>query len=445
MLGPTVSAEITSTRESEDTIVTAGSFRTRNSSTGDWSAVIVNYNGDPFLGACLAAIERVRLKPRAVFVVDNASSDDSMLELHGYPRAEELKLRRNLGFSGGANAGLRRVETTVAVVMNPDVELDPDFGDAVVSAFVENERLGVAGSLLLYPDGVTIQHAGGVFTGPDMSTGHLGRGEKISPAFERETPIDFATGAAVGLRMEAVRQIGGFDTRFAPVYYEDVDLASRMRQRGWEVKLIPSMRGLHHEGVTLGQSGKYYVYLHRNRILYALEHLSSEEWNGRFLPAEFSRLRAYLGSLDAQSPEEVVGAESIDLLLRQIDLLDGTAPANSMPLSPTGLTVPIEDLNRTRSVQGKRIVSRIPLAGAIRNFFNNLGPRWYVDQALADQRAFNDAVVRAFEAQRDRDVAEERLNRERVAMTLLLGLILLGRMRTTGDQPEPWVERESER
>ncbi|MEZ4568987.1 MAG: glycosyltransferase [Thermomicrobiales bacterium] len=96
----------------------AHSGQIRRASAGDWSIVVVNYNGDPFLSACLESIGKIRLRPRDVFVVDNASTDSSLYEMHGYPWAEVLKLPENRGFAGGANAGLARVETSVAVILN---------------------------------------------------------------------------------------------------------------------------------------------------------------------------------------------------------------------------------------------------------------------------------------------------------------------------------------
>jgi GT2 family glycosyltransferase len=402
--------------------------------TGDWSAVIVNYNGDPFLAACLAAVERVRLRPRDVFVVDNASTDDSMRELIGYPWAQSLPQNANLGFAGGANAGLERVETSYAVILNPDVELDPGFGEALVGAFSANERLGVAGSLLLYPDLRTVQHAGGVVIRPHMSTDHRGRGQALEGEFERELDIDFATGAALGLRMAAAREVGGFDTEFSPVYYEDVDLCARIRNAGWDVRLIPSMRAIHHESVTLGHSPDYFIYLHRNRIRYALRHLDLDQWFSEFVPFEFGRIRHELARLQQSGELQRVGAEAIDMLLRDMPALSQADAA--LPLVPDfpDERICVEELEGLRAVAGKPIRSRAPLLGRLRNLVNDLGPRHYVDAALSEQRAFNDAVVRAFELQRTHNARQQQLNREQTAAMLTLALVVVGRLYERDDK-----------
>ncbi|CAN5801673.1 hypothetical protein BH23CHL2_BH23CHL2_28980 [soil metagenome] len=398
---------------------------------GDWSAVVVNYNGDPFLAACLEAIGSVRLRPKDVFVVDNASTDGSLYEMNAYPWAETLQLRTNLGFAGGANAGLARVETGVAVVLNPDVELFPDFGDELVRAFDENPKLGAAGALLTYPDGLTVQHAGGVIRYPLLDTDHRGRGEALNAEMQRRIPIDFATGAAIGLRMAALHEAGGFDEQFAPVYYEDVDLSIRIRELGWDVELVPGLRALHHEGVSLDYDPSYYVYLHRNRIRYALKHLSHREWTTAFVPAELDRIRHELASPSEPGIPEAVGVEGIEMLLRDLEPLAAADSALlSVPPFPDA-NLDLDELRELRVVEGRPVRSRVPLIGWLRNWINNLGPRWYVDAALADQRAFNDAVVRALEAQTARNAQQDRLSREQTAASLLLALTMLGRLRGT--------------
>ena len=446
MPGPAIFRSIVSVDISNtlggDVTVSSARLQRDNRPTGDWSVVIVNYNGDPFLAACLEAIARVRLRPSRVFVVDNASSDGSLFELNAYPWAEAIRNPTNLGFAGGANIGLERVETSCAVILNPDVELEPDFGHALVDAFLENPRLGVAGSLLTYPDEVTIQHAGGVIAYPTLFTSHRGRGEQLSSESERSVNIDFATGAVLAVRMETIREIDGFDERFGPVYYEDVDLSARAREAGWEVKLQPELRAIHHEGVTLQHEPAYYAFLHRNRLRYAIKHLSSDQWNREFLPAEIARIRHELAHPQVEGIPESVGLEGIDNLLRSLDPLVGTESALlTVPEYPEE-TIDVDGLESLRAVQGRPLRSRVPGLGRLRNWFNNLGPRWYVDGAMADQRAFNDAVVRAFESQQARNIQQDRLNREQTAELVLLALTALGRFESIAAPDIPRFDDE---
>jgi hypothetical protein len=94
------------------------------------TAVIVNYNSADYLAARLDALAGSAQPPAEVIVVDNASTDNSLAILRDYPWVRLLVQPENRGFSGGANAGLAAVETEYALVMNPDVEVDPSFGEA---------------------------------------------------------------------------------------------------------------------------------------------------------------------------------------------------------------------------------------------------------------------------------------------------------------------------
>ncbi len=405
--------------------------------TGDWSAIIVNYNGDPFLPACLEALGRVRLRPKDVFVVDNASTDGSLFEMNGYPWAEVVKNPTNLGFAGGANTGLRRVETSYAVILNPDVEVAPDFGEQLVEAFGASPRLGAAGTLLTYPDGETIQHAGGRVYRPGFHTDHLGRGEPISAEFGQIVDIDYATGAALVLRMEAAREVGGFDETLAPVYYEDVDLSTMLRKHGWDVQLIPTLRGLHHEGVTLDYSRDYFVLLNRNRYRYAMKHLSSREWFEEFVPWEIARIRHDLAKTEAAGSTEVIGIEGLDMLLRQLDPLAGADAASiGVPPYPGG-AFDLAELDRLRVVGGQPSTSRVPLIGRLWSRFLGIGARRYVDEALLEQRAFNDAVMRALTIQQDRNTLQDHVNREQTAALMLFALVALRRLDDLAGEDKP--------
>lgn len=398
-----------------------------------WTAVVINYNGGGFLESCLAALRAAH--PTDILVVDNASTDGSLVELHQFPEAQALPLAENLGFSGGANAGLDEVETELAVILNPDVEVAPDFGRRLTAAFAANPRLGAAGALLLYPDGATIQHAGGVLERPLLTTRHRGYGEPLGPGYEAEAEIDFATGAALCLRMAAVREVDGFDEELAPVYYEDVDLCLRLRTAGWQVRYIPELRALHHEGVTLQRSRAYHTHFFRNRLRFALKHLSADEWRRDFVPAEAERLRWELFQELGEDWLDQSGAGALDWVVRATGEPDEWPRASLLrPELALFNNASLAQARASWHVAGQPLSSGVPLLGRFRNFVNNLGPRWYVDQALAQQRAFNAAIVQLMEQQ-------ERRDREQTAGLLLLALLSLERLRDPAvEQSDPAAE-----
>lgn len=399
-----------------------------------WTAIIVNYNGEIYLDGCLRALRKQRRRPAATIVVDNASTDESCREMIAFPEVDLLELPQNRGYAGGANAGLTKVETELAVIFNPDVEPEPGFGTALCEAFRDQPDMALAGALLLYPDGKTVQHAGGVVRRPGLETDHLGRGEPLDEVQIAPREIDFATGAALGIRMAALWEVSGFDEQFMPAYYEDVDLSYRMRAAGWSVRLAPEMRAIHYEGVTLERSPAYYQHLHRNRLRFALKHLSPAEWQRDFVPAEFERLSYEIEHLTDDSSLEQTGASAVEHLLRS------WRPAGDWDLEPilTDDPAPVDQaelarLHRYRQLDLADERGRQP--GLLKRLAFNLIPGARAEALARQQRAFNDAVTRALEA-------ENRAARRQTAQLLLLALQLIERLERLADETADAWDRD---
>ncbi len=387
-----------------------------------WTAVVVNYNGASYLDACLRTLEQTRPAPAEIIVVDNASTDDSLQELHAFPRVRVLAQPRNLGFAGGANAGLGAVETEIALLLNPDVEVDADFGQSLITEFAADDQLGAAGALLRYPDSDRIQHAGGAIERPLMTTSHLAYGQRIREARLAPADVDFVTGGAMGLRMSAFREVSGFDETFSPVYYEDVDLSVRLRDAGWRVRFLPSLRAVHHEGVTLERSDAYHQHLHRNRIRFALKHLSGSEWRTSFVPAEHERLRHELHTLVEDGWPIRSGAAGIESLLRGFEDKEGWDVPPMLYSPPPAILEGRIDAARSLARPIEDQPGRLPsIALRALGLFRDAGLRRRVAIMTEQQHQFNEAIVHALEAQ---DV----MNREQTALSLLLALDILGRL-----------------
>lgn len=379
-----------------------------------WTAVIVNYNGAAYVDACIVALQRTVPPPADIVVVDNASTDDSLVELAAFPRVDVLRQPRNLGFAGGANVGLAAVETPYALLLNPDVEVDPGFGAALLRAFADDPSLGAAGALLLYPETTTVQHAGGIVERPLMTTRHRGYREPVERISRDVVDVDFVTGGAMGLRVDAFRAVGGFDEQFSPAYYEDVDLCASLRTAGWRVRLVPALRAAHHEGSTLGRSDDYYRHLHRNRVRYALKHLSADEWQRSFLPAEIERIRTDLGGEGDNDWRAFSGADAIAALLAG----DGLTVPALVGVSPAAGQVSVAELKTGWEVQRRR-----PGEGRLRRLLTPWNRQ--IDRVIEQQRAFNGSVVRAFEQQ-------DALNRQQTAHLLLIALEVVARLGVSG-------------
>jgi GT2 family glycosyltransferase len=186
-----------------------------------------------------------------VIVVDDASGDDTARVLPGIAGLRYLRLAENLGFVGACNAGAKLARSPYLVFLNNDTLVQPGWLDALLSTFANYPDTGLAGSKLVYPDG-RLQEAGGVVFS-DGSACNYGRfNDPKHPRFNFVREADYCSGAAIALPREIFEDLDGFDIRYAPAYYEDTDLAMRVRELGYLVRYQPASVVVHCEGISAG-------------------------------------------------------------------------------------------------------------------------------------------------------------------------------------------------
>jgi len=186
-----------------------------------------------------------------VLVVDDASPDRTRAKLETVRGVEVVGLDANVGFVRACNAGFGQARGRYVVLLNNDVEVRDGWLDALVEAAEADPRIALVGAKLLDADG-TLQEAGGI-TFRDGSGWKVGRGEDPNaPAYQHPRDVDYCSGAALLVRRDLLEAVGGFDERFAPAYYEDVDLAFTARQRGLRVVYEPRSEVVHFEGLSHG-------------------------------------------------------------------------------------------------------------------------------------------------------------------------------------------------
>ena len=227
--------------------------------------VVLNWNGATDTIACLKSLAPVISPSCRVVVVDNGSTDGSAERISGaFPEIELLLLPCNLGYSGGNNAGFRRVMEIGAgfvIFLNNDTIVDSSFCSPLVETLRQNSRAGIAVPKIFYADRPDIiWYAGGtvrLFTG---LVRHEGVHQKESPKFNTPGATGYATGCCLAMRCRDFDALGGFDEAFA-MYAEDVDLSLRLRSLGMSIEYVPSSKVWHRvsaslQGNTLGKLWK---------------------------------------------------------------------------------------------------------------------------------------------------------------------------------------------
>ena len=132
-----------------------------------------------------------------------------------------------------------------------DTVPQPGWLDALLATFDAHPDAGLVGANLLYPDG-RLQEAGGVVfaDGSGWNYGRFDDPANCRYAYLRDA--DYVSGAAIAIPRALFQRLGGFDSRYAPAYYEDTDLAFAVRAAGLRVLVQPASVVVHDEGTTSG-------------------------------------------------------------------------------------------------------------------------------------------------------------------------------------------------
>lgn len=218
------------------------------------ASVVIPAWGQPFhTVACLRSLAAARGETTfEAILVDDASPDvDYSTLLGGVPGLRVLRNERNLGFVGSCNRGAAESRGRRLVFLNSDTVVLDGWLDALLASFDDFPGAGVVGSKLLYPSGRTGE--AGAIVWRDGSCWNYGRRHTPdSPEVEYARDVDYVSGAALAVDRVLFDSLEGFDEAFAPGFYEDVDLAWRVRAAGHRVLFQPASEVIHFEGVSSG-------------------------------------------------------------------------------------------------------------------------------------------------------------------------------------------------
>lgn len=232
------------------------------------AVVIVAYRSRDDVLEALAHLGRQTFPPARTVVVENAGGDDTAAAIRaGFPEVEVIEAGENLGFAAGNNRAIARCGDCVWIaLLNPDAFPEPEWLAELHHAARRSPAFSFFGSRLVdAADPDLVDGTGDAYhvSGFAWRRDH---GRRVGEVDEEEREVFAPCAAAAMYRRDAMEAAGGFDERYF-CYFEDVDLAFRLRLSGHRCLSVPSSIVRHRGSASTGRESPFTIYYsHRNLV-----------------------------------------------------------------------------------------------------------------------------------------------------------------------------------
>ena len=233
------------------------------------AVVILNFNGRSYLEKFLPGVIK-HSKEAVVYVVDNASTDDSIHFLSSKYANDEIKiisLHENKGFTGGYNEALKEIDAEICVLLNTDVEVTENWLTPILKLMEDDPKIAVCQpKILSYNNKSSFEYAGAAGGFIDYLGFPFCRGrvfhmlEKDMGQYNDITKVFWASGACLFIRKNAFFELKGFDEDYF-AHMEEIDLCWRLQNAGYTIYYVGVSTVYHVGGGTLSKSNPRKTYL----------------------------------------------------------------------------------------------------------------------------------------------------------------------------------------
>ena len=241
------------------------------------SIIVLNYNAGELLLNCINSLKKSTYQNIEILVVDNISSDDSHTKCKKqFPDIKLIQNRKNLGYCGGNNVGIKEAKGEFIVILNPDTIVEENWLDEMFNAFNE------FGDGLYQPKIISLNESDII-----QSTGNMihafgfgfarDKGKKIIKKKEEIEKIGYASGTCLFTTKKVLEKVGLLD-EFLFLYHDDLDLGWRAAQIGINSYYVPKSKIFHAESYSLKWSAKKFYWLERNRKYCLKTHYSKDTY-----------------------------------------------------------------------------------------------------------------------------------------------------------------------
>ena len=241
---------------------------------------ILNWNGKHWLEKFLPNVVEFSNEAQ-IYIIDNASTDDSVCFVEKYfPTVKIIKNKKNTGFAGGYNEGLKHITEEIYCLLNSDVEVTENWINPIVELFKKNPEIAaIQPKIRAFKNDNFFEFAGAGGGLMDNLGYPYCRGrifdslEKDHGQYNDETEIFWASGCAMFIRREDYWAMNGLDERFF-AHQEEIDLCWRLKNAGRKIFYCGKSTVYHVGGGTLNKQSPQKTFLNiRNNLSMLLKNL----------------------------------------------------------------------------------------------------------------------------------------------------------------------------
>ncbi len=220
------------------------------------SIIIPVYNAWEMNYRCIKSIiENTSGVSYEIILADDGSTDQTQHCTDKIVNLVHVYNDVNLGFLKNCNNAAKSARGAFILFLNNDTEVMPNWLSPLVNLIKSDDKIGMVGSKLVYPDG-SLQEAGGIIWNNANGWNYGRNQDPDAPEYNYVKEADYISGASIMVRKDLWQKLGGFDERYAPAYCEDSDLAFAIRKEGYKVMFQPLSEVVHFESVSHGKEEK---------------------------------------------------------------------------------------------------------------------------------------------------------------------------------------------
>jgi GT2 family glycosyltransferase len=210
------------------------------------SIITLTFNKVEFTYQYLESIIAHTDIPYELIIVDNGSHDETTSLLDRLENVTIIKNNENLGFIKGCNQGASKARGKYLLFLNNDINVTPGWLSKLVRTIESYPKCGAVGCKVIWPNG-KLQEAGSIIWSDGSALGYGREDDPMHPEYSYLREVDYCSGACLLVRKDIFQQLGLFDERYIPAYYEDSDLCLGIWGLGYKVVFQPDVVVFHNE------------------------------------------------------------------------------------------------------------------------------------------------------------------------------------------------------